>query len=641
MLTNWKLSNFKSIREETDLNFGPLTIFAGANNSGKSSLIQSILLKTQTILGNPKGNSVVLNGPLVTLGTLNAIQTSGNEAANIKIKSTFRPHHKFKEDLKFSGIDTVLSATNKNGILNKFSEVSCEFKFGIDPEKSNNILSQREPSLHSVKVQSSYNDVNGVQLKNAKMYVYYDTEAGSKVTKYINHEDGVDEETQSGLNYGIELDPESSKYLYPGLTTFKPILAQMKRWYPDKIFCYTNILNETANFVTGTLRNDISEENFPQLSIFSSFWVTEELTDLLLSIITPTKYQERFENLVNGKFYNARETELHYGNLIGYIRDLPVRVKNGIYKTFRMHENLYDEVYKILSKDTEIKSYKELKVLVPLPKSIEDSVNYLEKIYSSTIKYLGPLRDSPKLSYSDLITQASDDVGVKGENIASVLRLHKSTKVPYMKSNCFVEAEILYEISESSLELAVNDWLQYLDVAKCVDEQEIESEEIELRASISEQSQFYNLKHVGVGVSQILPILVTCLLAPRDSIIILEQPELHLHPRVQSLLGDFFLSIAMSNKQVILETHSEHILNRLRYRIASTPIGEDFSKIIKTYFVEQLGKNTIFRDVEVNQYGVIKDWPRGFFDDHYKHAENLLLAGAKKRKLERDVKSEK
>lgn len=640
MLTNWKLSNFKSIREEADLNFGPLTVFAGANNSGKSSLIQSILLKTQTISGNPKGNSVVLNGPLATLGIFNAIQSSSSETGKIKIKSTFCPRHEFEKVAKFPRIDAVQSTGNKNGFINKLSMVSCEFEFGIDPEKPSYIISQREPRLQTVKVQCLFNCANGVQGKNAEMGLNFDRDSGNKVAKYINSEDGIDEETQGCLNYGIELDSESSKHLYPGLSTFKPILAQMKSWYPDKIFCHTTVLNETTNFVTGTLRNNISVENSLQLSIFNSFQVTEELTNLLLSIISPTKYQDRFQDVVN-KFYSAGKNKLNYGNLIGCIRVLPKSVKTGIFKAFCMYEKLFDDVFKVLSTDSEIASYKEFKVLVPLPKSIEYSINYLEKQYSSMIRYLGPLRDSPKLSYSEMIAQASDDVGVRGENIASVLKLHKNTTLSYMKSDSFKNPEILYEIAESTLEDAVNDWLQYLDVAKRVDEQEIGSEEFELRASIANQNQFYNLKHVGVGVSQILPILVTCLIAPPDSIIVLEQPELHLHPRVQVLLGDFFISIAMCNKQVILETHSEHIMNQVRYRIASAPVNDDLGNLIKTYFVEQPSKNTIFREVEVNEYGVIQEWPKGFFDEYYDHAEKLTIATARKRKLVREGKNEK
>ena len=73
------------------------------------------------------------------------------------------------------------------------------------------------------------------------------------------------------------------------------------------------------------------------------------------------------------------------------------------------------------------------------------------------------------------------------------------------------------------------------------------------------------LTAVGVGVSQILPILVMGLLAPNDTLLLVEQPELHLHPSVQARLGDFFMGLAQCEKQCLIETHSENLVSQLRY----------------------------------------------------------------------------
>ena len=82
--------------------------------------------------------------------------------------------------------------------------------------------------------------------------------------------------------------------------------------------------------------------------------------------------------------------------------------------------------------------------------------------------------------------------------------------------------------------------------------------------------QNLDLTSLGVGVSQVLPAIVMGLLAPKDSVLIFEQPEVHLHPKVQSVLGDFFLAIVQCGKQCIVETHSEHLINRIRRRIAES-----------------------------------------------------------------------
>ena len=125
-----------------------------------------------------------------------------------------------------------------------------------------------------------------------------------------------------------------------------------------------------------------------------------------------------------------------------------------------------------------------------------------------------------------------------------------------------------------------------------------------------------------------------CLLAEPDTTLIIEQPELHLHPKVQTLLGDFFLSMAILGKQCIIETHSEYIINRLRFRAAGAQ-AETISSLMKMYFVEKKGENSVFRPVDVNKYGAIKDWPEGFFDQSQRAAEEILRAGLEKKKVDK------
>src|SRR5258708_35331981 len=139
----------------------------------------------------------------------------------------------------------------------------------------------------------------------------------------------------------------------------------------------------------------------------------------------------------------------------------------------------------------------------------------------------------------------------------------------------------------------------------------------------------HDLTHVGVGVSQVLPIVVMCLLAAPDTTIILEQPELHLNPKVQTRLADFFLSMAMLRKQCLIETHSEYLINRLRLRSALAE-GTSVSELLKLYFVEKTGGLTTYRDVRINEYGTIRDWPKGFFDQNQREIEAIILAASEK-----------
>jgi predicted ATPase len=124
------------------------------------------------------------------------------------------------------------------------------------------------------------------------------------------------------------------------------------------------------------------------------------------------------------------------------------------------------------------------------------------------------------------------------------------------------------------------------------------------------------------------------LLAPPGSVLIFEQPELHLHPRVQARLADFFVAIALSGKQCLLETHSEYLIHRLRRRIAEAP-GDELEKLCKLYFVERNQGLTTCRPVEISRFGAIADWPKDFFDQAQEEVESIIEAASTKRAAER------
>ena len=119
---------------------------------------------------------------------------------------------------------------------------------------------------------------------------------------------------------------------------------------------------------------------------------------------------------------------------------------------------------------------------------------------------------------------------------------------------------------------------------------------------------------VGFGVSQVLPLLVQCYYVPDGGIIILEQPEAHLHPKVQADLADVFIdAVKNRNVQIIFESHSEHMLHRLMRRIAE---AENISeKDIALHFCEMNDGTFAIEKLKVDEYGNISNWPQGFFGD--------------------------
>jgi predicted ATPase len=98
--------------------------------------------------------------------------------------------------------------------------------------------------------------------------------------------------------------------------------------------------------------------------------------------------------------------------------------------------------------------------------------------------------------------------------------------------------------------------------------------------------------------------------------------------------------MSLLGKQCIIETHSEYLVNRLRFRAASAPPEKDITPNIKMYFVEKQGNSSSFREVMVNEYGAILDWPEGFFDQSQWEAEEILRAASKKRKSYREGKQD-
>ena len=142
----------------------------------------------------------------------------------------------------------------------------------------------------------------------------------------------------------------------------------------------------------------------------------------------------------------------------------------------------------------------------------------------------------------------------------------------------------------------------------------------------------HDLTHVGVGVSQALPIVVSSLLAPSGATLIFEQPELHLNPRVQTRLADFFVSLMLTGKQCVIETHSEYLVSRLRFLAA---MAEDvkIASGTRIYFVEKPGAESVYREVIISETGSIKNWPAGFFDETEKNSEAIIRAQMEKARL--------
>ena len=151
----------------------------------------------------------------------------------------------------------------------------------------------------------------------------------------------------------------------------------------------------------------------------------------------------------------------------------------------------------------------------------------------------------------------------------------------------------------------------------------------ELKVRVTTHSPLVSFVDVGFGVSQVLPIIVESVFAEEGSVLLLEQPEIHLHPKVQANLATVLLDfIKEKHIQYIIESHSEHFLTRLQSEMAAN--SEAINRV-KIYFCEQVkGKSTI-RRLETDAFGYIKDWPKDFFGDVL--GERMKMADARARRI--------
>jgi predicted ATPase len=239
--------------------------------------------------------------------------------------------------------------------------------------------------------------------------------------------------------------------------------------------------------------------------------------------------------------------------------------------------------------------------------------------------YLGPLRIAPSRTYLATGTQPSD-VGARGEYTIEALLASADRSGARMGGGL----DDQYELGASS---KVAEWLKALGVLDAFEIEPIAPDRhvFEVRVRTSPEQSWVVLPDVGFGVSQVLPVLALCAYAAPGSTIILEQPELHLHPSVQAGLADVLIETATQRGvQIILESHSEHLLLRLQRRIAEGTVSNDD---VAMYFCRLENGASVADKLDVDEWGGIRNWPDDFFGDSFGETEKRVRAGIKRKKV--------
>ena len=166
------------------------------------------------------------------------------------------------------------------------------------------------------------------------------------------------------------------------------------------------------------------------------------------------------------------------------------------------------------------------------------------------------------------------------------------------------------------IEERISKWLQKMELAhsfRLIPIGDLDDNNYEIRIQKTLNSAEVTLADMGHGVSDVFPLLVHCCYVPEGSTLILEQPGVHLHPMAQADLADLFLEVIMErNLQILVESHSEHLLTRLQRRIAEKQIDKSD---VALYFCRNIDGESTKEQLEVTESGDIKNWPENFFGD--------------------------
>ena len=241
-----------------------------------------------------------------------------------------------------------------------------------------------------------------------------------------------------------------------------------------------------------------------------------------------------------------------------------------------------------------------------LPVSHADDSSLAGRLCDLT--YLTAERLGPRETYPLEDPQLTPVVGPKGEHAVSVLYSGRDTHV--LKSLAVKDSlSTLFPQVEARMQ-------QFFPGCKLELGQVARVNAVTLGIRTSRSTDFHRPIHTGFGLTQVLPIVVAALSSNRNGLLLIENPEVHLHPTGQAAMGRFLAEVTAAGIQVILETHSDHVLNGIRRAVRENILISD--KVVLHFFRPRL-EGGLYNVVQVQSprldaNGNIDSWPEGFFD---------------------------
>jgi predicted ATPase len=232
-------------------------------------------------------------------------------------------------------------------------------------------------------------------------------------------------------------------------------------------------------------------------------------------------------------------------------------------------------------------------------------MNFVRELKS--VEFIGPFRVPPYRSYM-FSGESPASVGVHGDRAIDIMVMD------HLKQRGKEKRNIVNKIS---------DWFKACGISEKINIRTLSEKHFEVVLSHLASESEDNLMDVGYGCSQVLPILVAGFNLGADSLLLVQEPEIHLHPKAQAELGTFFYELAQKSIQTIIETHSEHLMLRLQAHVAdkNSSLNPDD---VRVYYVYSENGSRKIRKMELNEDGFFKDpWPEGFFPERYAEAKKI------------------
>jgi hypothetical protein len=560
-IRSFEVWNFKSIEYSKEILLPKLTILIGPNSSGKSSILQSLLVMKQTVEAEDPSLPLVLNGPYIQLGEYEDFIHGRDSSLPFTIKFNFweykkkpskpyvcdvcgKPYNMKVWFLKHVEENHPTYWTKKRDDISREDyhlpkRPSLRFQYRFNPETSTIILQELElenpPPVEGLILSS----IKIVQLKSNAIRIQVISLNGNQI--YAK---------EHKLPENIEVVDYN-------------VMVRLFDYFTFRSYFMFSKGDSKKNEQISLLEDDLS-------SVVNDNFLDEKLTD------------------ASG---NPRLVTI--GDIFRTLKDVP------------------EPGFSLLSRLN--------RVSFSLRRRLDNVTMFLHGM-----SHIGPLRPRPERIYFGTGGKPTT-VGVKGEFIQDIFWRDK-------------------RIGHETLINNLNDWLENLNFDSKLNVVPLGVGEI-YQLKVMENGLSLNIADVGFGLSQILPVLTECInFSLRDisrdirlmkgdypriykgkeevnRLFITEQPEIHLNPKIQAALADFFIQLGDQNRMLLIETHSEHIITRIQRRVAEGSLNPEDAII---YYISKHDNKSEIEKISISPKGEFSYWPKGFFQDDLEDAIEII-----------------